>query len=258
MSQATVFMSRVITGESKSITTGEIRPLTGDFVPYGGTTTWDVISNFLRTKLTPVLGVAINLRQGRNIVGEKVTMYDIPEETLVPLPVLDIYDAMVAEGVPVGAALGILGLFGVGMYGAPAALGIIMAAAPLGFAMYAARTAINAIGRPDADEYIEKQFQPIAVGRGLMNYIGALGLAPDMMDAFTAVAVPDDIKKEWGLQNRAGQSPTVGGIVPIVGYGDTWLRAANNLDNPHALVRALPFSNVPGIVPLVNLLRPEQ
>ncbi len=145
-----------------------------------------------------------------------------------------------------------------GMHGAPAALGIVMAAAPLGFAMYAARTAVNAIGRPDADEYIEKQFQPIAVGRGLMNYIGALGLAPDMMDAFTAVAVPDDIKKEWGLQNRAGQSPTVGGIVPIVGYGDTWLRAANNLDNPHALVRALPFSNVPGIVPLINLLRPDQ
>lgn len=145
-----------------------------------------------------------------------------------------------------------------GMHGAPAALGIIMAAAPLAFAMYAARTAINAIGRPDADEYIEKQFQPLAVGRGLMNYIGALGLAPDMMDALTAVAVPDDIKKEWGLQNRAGQSPTVGGIVPIVGYGDTWLKAANNLDNPHALARALPFSNAPWTVPLINLLRPDQ
>lgn len=145
-----------------------------------------------------------------------------------------------------------------GMHGAPAALGIIMAAAPMAFALYAVRTAINAVGRPDSDEYIEKQFQPLAVGRGLMNYIGALGLAPDMMDAFTAVAVPDDIKKEWGLQNRAGQSPTVGGIVPIVGYGDTWLKAANNLDNPHALVRALPFSNAPWTVPLINLLRPDQ
>lgn len=145
-----------------------------------------------------------------------------------------------------------------GMHGAPAALGIIMAAAPLGFAMYAARTAINAIGRPDSDEYIERQFQPLAVGRGLMNYIGALGLAPDMMDALTAVAVPDDLKKEWGLQTRAGSIPTLGGIVPIVGYGDTWLKAANNLDNPHALVRALPFSNAPWVVPLINLLRPDQ
>ena len=145
-----------------------------------------------------------------------------------------------------------------GMHGAPAALGIIMAAAPLGFAMYAARTAVNAIGRPDSDEYIERQFQPLAVGRGLMNYIGALGLAPDMMDALTAVAVPDDLKKEWGLQTRAGSSPTLGGIVPIVGYADTWLKAANNLDDPHAIVRALPFSNAPWTVPLINLLRPDR
>lgn len=145
-----------------------------------------------------------------------------------------------------------------GMHGAPAALGIIMAAAPLGFAMYAARTAVNAVGRPDSDEYIERQFQPLAVGRGLMNYIGALGLAPDMMDALTAVAVPDDLKKEWGLQTRAGSSPTLGGIVPIVGYADTWLKAANNLDDPHAIVRALPFSNAPWAVPLINLLRPDR
>ena len=145
-----------------------------------------------------------------------------------------------------------------GMHGAPAALGIIMAAAPLGFAMYAARTAVNAIGRPDSDAYIERQFQPLAVGRGLMNYIGALGLAPDMMDALTAVAVPDDLKKEWGLQTRAGSSPTLGGIVPIVGYADTWLKAANNLDDPHAIVRALPFSNAPWTVPLINLLRPDR
>ena len=144
------------------------------------------------------------------------------------------------------------------MHGAPAALGIIMAAAPLGLAMYAARVAVNSIGRPDQDEYLEKQFQPIAVGRGLMNYIGALGLAPDVMDALTAVALPDDMKKELGLQTRTGQSPTVGGIVPIVGYGDTWLKAANNLDNPHALARALPFSNAPWTVPLINLLRPDQ
>lgn len=145
-----------------------------------------------------------------------------------------------------------------GMHGAPAALGIIMAAAPLGFAMYATRTAINAVGRPDSDEYIERQFQPLAVGRGLMNYIGALGLAPDMMDALTAVAVPDDLKKEWGLQTRSGSSPTLGGIVPIVGYADTWLKAANNLDDPHAIVRALPFSNAPWTVPLINLLRPDR
>lgn len=145
-----------------------------------------------------------------------------------------------------------------GMHGAPAAIGIIMAAAPMGFALYAARTAMNAIGRPDADAYLERQFQPVAVGRGLMNYIGALGLAPDIMDALSAVAVPDDLKKEWGLQTRAGSNPTLGGIVPVVGYADTWLKAANNPDDPHAVARALPFSNAPWAVPLLNMLRPDR
>ncbi|WP_258304926.1 hypothetical protein, partial [Escherichia coli] len=92
----------------------------------------------------------------------------------------------------------------------PGALGIVVAAAPMAFALYAARTALAAIGRPDADEYIEQQFQPIAVGRGLMNYIGALGLAPDLMDALTAIAIPKDVQKEYGLTNRTGGASTVG------------------------------------------------
>ena len=153
-----------------------------------------------------------------------------------------------------------------GMHGVPAALGIVMAAAPMAFALYAARTALAAIGRPDADEYIEQQFQPIAVGRGLMNYIGALGLAPDLMDALTAIAIPKDVQKEYGLTNRTGGASTVGSVVPIVGYGDTLLKGIGEVPkivwgsdnvNPHALARALPFSNAPGFAQALNLLRPD-
>jgi len=115
VSQATVFLSRLITGETKSVKTGAVKPIRGDAVPYGGTDTWDVISNFMRTKLTPVLGFSVNLLQGKNIVGEKVDLYDIPSETVVPLSFTDIYDAMEEQGVPAGAALGILGLFGIGI-----------------------------------------------------------------------------------------------------------------------------------------------
>lgn len=153
-----------------------------------------------------------------------------------------------------------------GLHGVPGALGIVVAAAPMAFALYAARTALAAIGRPDADEYIEQQFQPIAVGRGLMNYIGALGLAPDLMDALTAIAIPKDVQKEYGLTNRTGGASTVGSIVPIVGYGDTLLKGIGEVPkivwgsdnvNPHALVRALPFSNAPGFAQALNLLRPD-
>lgn len=153
-----------------------------------------------------------------------------------------------------------------GLHGVPGALGIIIAAAPMAFALYAARTALAAIGRPDADEYIEQQFQPIAVGRGLMNYIGALGLAPDLMDALTAIAIPKDVQKEYGLTNRTGGASTVGSVVPIVGYGDTLLKGIGEVPkivwgsdnvNPHALARALPFSNAPGFAQALNLLRPD-
>jgi len=115
VSQVTVFMARIITGETKNIKTGRITPISGDYIPYGGATTWGVISNFLRTKLTPALGAAITLKQGKDLVGNRVTLYDVPKETVVPLAILDIYQAMAEEGIPMGMALGTLGMFGVGI-----------------------------------------------------------------------------------------------------------------------------------------------
>jgi hypothetical protein len=115
VAQVTVFMGRLAFGETKSINTGQIKDIRGDNVPYGGTTTFDVIANFMRTKLTPALGLGINLLGGKDLIGNKVELSDIPAETAVPLAISDIYQAMNEEGVPAGAALGILGLFGVGI-----------------------------------------------------------------------------------------------------------------------------------------------
>jgi hypothetical protein len=103
------------TGEKKSLKTGEIKDLYGDNVSYGGATVWSVMTDFLRTKLTPALGLAINLRQGKDLIGQPVTLTDIPAEVLVPLSVRDLWEAMNEEGIPAGMALGTLGLFGVGI-----------------------------------------------------------------------------------------------------------------------------------------------
>ena len=111
--QTTVFTSRLITGETKT-SKGRVKSLTGE-VGFGGLTTWDVITNFLRTKLTPVLGSAVNLRQGRNVIGEEVTLSDMPQELLTPLVFEDVYDSMVEDGVPNGLALAILAEFGIGI-----------------------------------------------------------------------------------------------------------------------------------------------
>ena len=108
-----MFLSRVITGETKT-SKGRIKSTTGN-VEFGGMTTWDVMTNFLRSKLTPVLGAVINLKTERNMVGEEVTMYDIPQELLVPLVMEDIYDSMIEDGVPNGLALAVLAEFGIGV-----------------------------------------------------------------------------------------------------------------------------------------------
>lgn len=49
------------------------------------------------------------------MVGEKVTIYDLPQELFVPLVMEDVYDSMVEDGVPNGLALAILAEFGVGV-----------------------------------------------------------------------------------------------------------------------------------------------
>ena len=142
------------------------------------------------------------------------------------------------------------------MHGVPIAMGMILAAVPFAVPIVLARVALNATGRPDAEAYIEKQTSPVALARATMNYIGMLGLAPDLVDAFAA-PMPEEWKQALGDTNRVNRTPTTGGIIPLVGYADNWLKAANNLDNPHYLGRALPFSNTPWFTPLVNMLRPD-
>jgi hypothetical protein len=113
MVQNTVLMSRIWNEETKTAG-GRVIPLTGN-IPYGGKTIWTVMSDWGRTKLTPVLSEAINFKQGKDVVGNKVEMWDIPQRLLMPLSFGDIYDAMKEDGVPAGAILSTLATFGIGV-----------------------------------------------------------------------------------------------------------------------------------------------
>lgn len=103
---------------------GEIKKTFGD-VPYGATTTTDIMTNFLRSKLAPVPGGAVNYLQGKNVAQEPTPLLGRSDEfpyvkgivpgMLAPLSGSDIYDAMKEQGVPAGAALGVLAMFGDGL-----------------------------------------------------------------------------------------------------------------------------------------------
>jgi hypothetical protein len=61
------------------------------------------------------VGAAVDLRQGENVVGEKVSPTTTLQRMAVPLSFQEIYKVMLEDGVAKGTALGILSLFGWGL-----------------------------------------------------------------------------------------------------------------------------------------------
>jgi len=99
LSQVTVFLARALTGETVS-TSGRVSPLRssyrlsdsgffGEALPreldYGGQTTWNVITNFVRTKLAPIPGAIATLATGENVIGQPQTPGDVLAGLVVPI-----------------------------------------------------------------------------------------------------------------------------------------------------------------------------
>jgi len=112
--QNTVLLSRLATGEIKPAK-GGIVPIRGDKVPFGGSDATDVVTRFLRSKLSPAIGTGLNLLTGKDVVGQPVTAASTAENLLIPLSLQDIYATMIEQGVPRGTALSILSIFGMGL-----------------------------------------------------------------------------------------------------------------------------------------------
>lgn len=114
LSQTSVLLSRVASGEMKN-SKGKISPIRGKDVPYAGTNVPDVLARFLRSKLSPALGTAVDIASGKNVVGEPVTPGSVAVNSLVPLSFRDVYGSMKSQGIPRGTALALLAIFGMGL-----------------------------------------------------------------------------------------------------------------------------------------------
>lgn len=119
LSQTSVILSRVGSGEMKK-GTGEIVPIRGQGVPFGGKNTADTIASFLRTKLAPIPSAGLNVVTGKNVVGQPVTPESTASDLLTPLAFSDIYAAMQEQGIDRGTAMGLLSIFGMGLQSYPA------------------------------------------------------------------------------------------------------------------------------------------
>lgn len=128
LSQATVFLTRLATGEEKKTMTGKIVPLRDnyrltDYAPglgqgwdlgkiKGGKTTLGESGRFLRTKLSPAVGAGVNVMLGKNMIGDEYTWADVPADLTVPMSLGDLVDTVENQGVPRGMAINLAAFLG--------------------------------------------------------------------------------------------------------------------------------------------------
>tara|TARA_Y100001963_G_scaffold157272_1_gene253023 strand:+ start:4777 stop:12996 length:8220 start_codon:yes stop_codon:yes gene_type:complete len=113
LSQTMVLLSRLTSGQSKS-SSGKVYPIRGD-VPYGGSTSADVISRFLRTKLAPVPGSAVDWLSGENVVGEPVRSASVVPNMFIPLSLREVSETVQSRGVAKGSAISAAAILGMGV-----------------------------------------------------------------------------------------------------------------------------------------------
>ncbi len=120
ISQVSVLLARTATGETKTAS-GEVHPLRkpifgeGEGPKYGQADMADIYGRFARSKLSPTLGVPLDLLSGEDVTGQPVTPADLPQKMLVPLAFQDIRKAMEEQGIPAGVAMSILSMLGMGL-----------------------------------------------------------------------------------------------------------------------------------------------
>lgn len=125
----------------------------------------------------------------------------------------------------------------------------------LGSVFYASRVYLNSIGREDAEEYRKKLLDPEVFPLMVMNYMGQLGMLPDIVGTGKTAFWGD----EYGRDGLVGNS-----FAPGVGFANDAFKALQlpkmliEGDNEKAmktLRRVLPFSRVPGFVQGLNFIQ---
>ena len=111
LNQLITFAARLASGRTKKAT-GEIVPIRGDDVPFGGMDARDIIHNLVDSKLATLPAMVIDFAVGENIVGEKATIGKVAVEKLSPMTWRDIWDAEKELGIPQGTVAAIEAFFG--------------------------------------------------------------------------------------------------------------------------------------------------
>lgn len=130
------------------------------------------------------------------------------------------------------------------------AMGLLLGSMSVALPIQLARIQVNAAGREDKDEYIEKQMEPALLARNLLNYSSISGVLGDVIDAGAALT------GNTLSGGRSGQQTSALDAIPAVSYINNLAGAVKERD-PRELLRALPYGNLPYLVPLLNFTDSE-
>lgn len=109
--QTAVLLSRLWTGETKS-SSGKVTKL--DEAKFGGTDAAGLVGRYLRTKLAPLPGGALNAASGRKVTGEKTTWAKEGLDQIDPMSRGEVLAAIDDLGPLPGGVVALLALFGMG------------------------------------------------------------------------------------------------------------------------------------------------
>lgn len=106
-------IGQLASGERKNAA-GKVVPVRGK-VPYGQPDAAGLVGRFLRYKLAPAPGSALDLLSGRNAIGQPVTPEQVAAGLVTPMSLRDIADVMHQHGIAKGTAIELANFFGMGV-----------------------------------------------------------------------------------------------------------------------------------------------
>lgn len=132
------------------------------------------------------------------------------------------------------------------------ALGMLIGSMSIAAPIFMARTYAASIGRPDQEEYLERQLTAQNIARATLNYVAMSGMAGDAID-FSTSLLPESL----GVKPAGGRPGTetdfIGNyILPASSLVDDIWKYAQSPTKAEDAVKILPFSRLPYMIPLLN------